>query len=55
MLKVPQIMDVSVAEDHEPSILSAGIFARLLLADARIFVLRFRFENDQRLTVLVQQ
>lgn len=47
-------MDVSVAQDDEAGILRAGIFARLLLADAGIFIFRFRFEDDQRLAVLIQ-
>lgn len=55
LFKIPQVVNVSVAEDHEASILRAGVFACLLLADARIFVLGFRFEDNERLAVLVQQ
>lgn len=48
-------MDVSVAQDDEAGILRAGILARLLLAYTRIFILRFRFQDDQRLAVVTQQ
>lgn len=51
----PTVMDVSVAQDDEARHSEAGILAHLLLAYTRIFILRFRFQDDQRLAVVYSQ
>ena len=48
-------MQVAVGEDDEAAVLRLGVFARLLLADERAFILRFRFQDDERKTLFVEQ
>ena len=53
--EVPEVMQVAVGEDDEAAVLRLGVFARLLLADERAFILGFRFQDDERKTLFVEQ
>ena len=39
-IQIPEVMQIAVRQDDEAAILGAGVFAGLLLADERVFVLR---------------
>ncbi len=46
-LEIPEVMQVAVGKNDEAAVLRLGIFTRLLLADERIFVLRFGLQHDE--------
>lgn len=48
-------MQITVGEDDKAAILRPGIFAGLLFANQRALVLRFRFKNDEREALFVEQ
>ena len=53
--EVPEVMQVAVGEDDEAAVLGLGVFARLLLADERVFVLGLGFEDDEGEALFVEQ
>ena len=53
--QIPEVMQVAVRQDDEAAILGAGVFAGLLLADERVFVLRLSFQNDVGKSIGVQK
>ena len=48
-------MQVAVGKDDEAAVLGSGIFASLLLADERVFVLGLGFEDDEWEALLVEE
>ena len=48
-------MLISVGEDHILEIKRLGIFSGLLLTDQGIFILRFCFQHDKRLTFIIKE
>ena len=48
-------MEVSVGKDNEAAVLGLGVFPRLFLADERVLVLGFCFQDDQWETLGVEQ
>ena len=53
--EIPEVMQVAVGEDDEAAVLGLGVFARLLLADERAFVLGLGFEDDEGEALFVEQ
>ncbi|MDR3323779.1 MAG: hypothetical protein LBS89_06215 [Zoogloeaceae bacterium] len=48
-------MQIAVGEEHKAAVERFCIFARLLLADQRIFVFRLGFQHQQRKVFFIQQ
>ena len=53
--EVPEVVQVAVGENDEAAVLGLGVFARLLFADERIFVLGLGFEDEEREALGVEQ
>ena len=48
-------MEVAIGEDDKAAVLRAGILAGLLLADERVLIFGFGFEDDEREAAVAQQ
>ena len=55
LLKIPEVMQIAVGQDDKPGILRMGVFPGLFLADKRIKLFGFRFEDGYREAALLQQ
>jgi len=55
LLKVPEVMQIAVGQDDKPDILRMGVFPGLILADKRIKLFGFRFEDGYREAAFLQQ
>ncbi len=53
--QVPEVVQVAVGEDDEAAVLRSGVLAGLLLADERVIVFGFGFQDDQRKAAGVEQ
>ena len=55
LFKVPEVMQIPVRQNDKSGILCVGVFAGLFLADKRVKLLRFCFQNGYRKTAGVQK
>ncbi len=53
--EIPEVMEVAVGENDEAAVLRLGVFACLLLAHERTFVLGLGFEDDEGERLFVEQ
>jgi len=45
--EVPEVMQVAAGEDDEAAVLGARVLSSLFLADERVLVFGFRFQDDE--------